>query len=106
VPGAHIWILGVVFEVHDPSAKGGRPGSNWPRKSGYPLFGSSLRLRWAFAHTASQKSSLTRPSHPTSMRLFLGLPIPELGQALTPLTRAIELPKGRWTGPENLHLTP
>jgi 2'-5' RNA ligase len=40
------------------------------------------------------------------MRLFLGLPIPpELAQALTRLTRAIELPKGRPTGPENLHLT-
>jgi 2'-5' RNA ligase len=40
------------------------------------------------------------------MRLFLGLPIPpELAQALTRLTRAIELPKGRWTAPENLHLT-
>jgi 2'-5' RNA ligase len=40
------------------------------------------------------------------MRLFLGLPIPpELAQALTRLTRAIELPKGRSTAPENLHLT-
>ena len=40
------------------------------------------------------------------MRLFLGLPIPpELAQALTRLTRAIELPKGRWIGPENIHLT-
>jgi RNA 2',3'-cyclic 3'-phosphodiesterase len=40
------------------------------------------------------------------MRLFLGLPIPpELAQALTRLTRAIELPKGRRTAPENLHLT-
>jgi RNA 2',3'-cyclic 3'-phosphodiesterase len=40
------------------------------------------------------------------MRLFLGLPIsPELAQALTRLTRAIELPKGRPTAPENLHLT-
>jgi RNA 2',3'-cyclic 3'-phosphodiesterase len=40
------------------------------------------------------------------MRLFIGLPIPpELAQALTRLTRAIELPKGRWIGPENLHLT-
>jgi 2'-5' RNA ligase len=40
------------------------------------------------------------------MRLFLGLPIPpELAQALTRLTRAIELPKGRCTAPENLHLT-
>ncbi len=40
------------------------------------------------------------------MRLFLGLPIPpELAQALTRLTRAIELPKGRWTAPENIHLT-
>jgi 2'-5' RNA ligase len=40
------------------------------------------------------------------MRLFLGLPIPsELAQALTRLTRAIELPKGRWTAPENVHLT-
>ena len=44
--------------------------------------------------------------HPTSMRLFLSLPIPpELAQALTRLTRAIELPKGRRTAPENLHLT-
>jgi 2'-5' RNA ligase len=40
------------------------------------------------------------------MRLFLGLPIPpELAQALTRLTRAIELPKGRLTAPENLHIT-
>ncbi len=40
------------------------------------------------------------------MRLFLGLPIPpELAQALTRLTRAIELPKGRRTASENLHLT-
>jgi RNA 2',3'-cyclic 3'-phosphodiesterase len=40
------------------------------------------------------------------MRLFLGLPIPpELAQALTRLTQAIELPKGRRTAPENLHLT-
>jgi 2'-5' RNA ligase len=40
------------------------------------------------------------------MRLFLGLPIPpELAQALTRLTRAIELPKGRRTAPENIHLT-
>jgi len=40
------------------------------------------------------------------MRLFLSLPIPpELAQALTRLTRAIELPKGRRTAPENLHLT-
>jgi RNA 2',3'-cyclic 3'-phosphodiesterase len=40
------------------------------------------------------------------MRLFLGLPIPpELAQTLIRLTRAIELPKGRHTAPENLHLT-
>lgn len=40
------------------------------------------------------------------MRLFLGLPIPlELAQALTRRTQAIELPKGRWTTPENIHLT-
>jgi 2'-5' RNA ligase len=40
------------------------------------------------------------------MRLFLGLPIPpELAQALTRLTRAIELPKGPLHRPENLHLT-
>jgi len=40
------------------------------------------------------------------MRLFLGLPIPsELTQALTRLAQAIELPKGRRTAPENLHLT-
>jgi RNA 2',3'-cyclic 3'-phosphodiesterase len=40
------------------------------------------------------------------MRLFLGLPIPPgLAQALTRLTQAIELPKGRRTAPENLHLT-
>jgi 2'-5' RNA ligase len=46
------------------------------------------------------------PPHPTFMRLFLGLPIPpELAQALVRLAQAIELPKGRWTGPENLHLT-
>jgi len=40
------------------------------------------------------------------MGLFLGLPIPsELVLALTSLARAIELPKGRWTAPENMHLT-
>jgi 2'-5' RNA ligase len=40
------------------------------------------------------------------MRLFLGLPIPsEPAQTLTRLTRAIELPKGRQTALENLHLT-
>jgi len=40
------------------------------------------------------------------MRLFIGLPIPsDLAQALARLTRAIELPKGRWTAPENIHLT-
>jgi 2'-5' RNA ligase len=40
------------------------------------------------------------------MRLFLGLPIPsELAQAFIHLTRAIELPKGRRTAPENIHLT-
>jgi RNA 2',3'-cyclic 3'-phosphodiesterase len=40
------------------------------------------------------------------MRLFLGLSIPpELAQPLTRLTRAIELPKGRLTAPENIHLT-
>jgi RNA 2',3'-cyclic 3'-phosphodiesterase len=40
------------------------------------------------------------------MRLFLGLPTPpQLAQALTRLTRAIEFPKGRPTAPENLHLT-
>jgi RNA 2',3'-cyclic 3'-phosphodiesterase len=40
------------------------------------------------------------------MRLFLGLPIPpELAQALTRLARAKELPKGRPTAPENIHLT-
>ena len=40
------------------------------------------------------------------MRLFLGLPIPhELAQTLTRLTQGIELPKGRWTAPENIHLT-
>lgn len=40
------------------------------------------------------------------MRLFIGLPIPsELAEALTLPARAIELPKGRWTKPENIHLT-
>ncbi len=40
------------------------------------------------------------------MRLFLGMPIPpELAQSLTRRTQAIELPKGRRTAPENLHLT-
>jgi 2'-5' RNA ligase len=40
------------------------------------------------------------------MRLFLGLPIPpELAQALARRTQTIELPKGRRTAPENLHLT-
>jgi len=38
------------------------------------------------------------------VRLFLGLPVPpEL--TLTRLARAIELPKGRWTATENIHLT-
>jgi 2'-5' RNA ligase len=46
------------------------------------------------------------PPHPTRMRLFLGLPIPpELAQALARRTQTIELPKGRRTAPENLHLT-
>ncbi|HWW96148.1 MAG TPA: RNA 2',3'-cyclic phosphodiesterase [Edaphobacter sp.] len=45
-------------------------------------------------------------AHPTLMRLFLGLPVPsELAQGLTRLARTIELPKGRVTAPENLHLT-
>jgi 2'-5' RNA ligase len=40
------------------------------------------------------------------MRLFLGLPIPpELAQTLIRRTQTIELPKGRRTEPENLHLT-
>jgi 2'-5' RNA ligase len=40
------------------------------------------------------------------MRLFLGQPIPpELAQALARRTQAIELPKGRRTAPEDLHLT-
>ncbi len=40
------------------------------------------------------------------MRLFIGLPIPpELAQALARRTQSIELPKGRRTAPENLHLT-
>ena len=40
------------------------------------------------------------------MRLFLGMPIPpELAQSLTRRTQAIELPKGRRTPPENIHLT-
>jgi 2'-5' RNA ligase len=40
------------------------------------------------------------------MRLFLGLPIaPELAQALARRTQSIELPKGRRTAPEKLHLT-
>ena len=40
------------------------------------------------------------------MRLFIGLPIPpELAQALARLARAIKLPQGRWTEPENIHLT-
>jgi RNA 2',3'-cyclic 3'-phosphodiesterase len=40
------------------------------------------------------------------MRLFLGMPIPpELAQALTRRTQEIELPEGRRTAPEDLHLT-
>jgi 2'-5' RNA ligase len=40
------------------------------------------------------------------MRLFLGLPIPpELAHALASRARTIELPKGRVTAPENIHLT-
>ncbi len=40
------------------------------------------------------------------MRLFIGLPIlSELAQSLTRRARAIELPGGRWTAPENIHLT-
>lgn len=40
------------------------------------------------------------------MRLFLGLPIPPgLAQTLTRRTQAIELPKGRRTVPESLHIT-
>ena len=40
------------------------------------------------------------------MRLFLSLPIPpDLAQALTRLTQTIELPKGRRTASENIHLT-
>jgi RNA 2',3'-cyclic 3'-phosphodiesterase len=40
------------------------------------------------------------------MRLFLGLPIPpDLAQTLTRLTQTIELPKGRRTALENIHLT-
>jgi 2'-5' RNA ligase len=40
------------------------------------------------------------------MRLFLGLPIPpELAQSLARGAQTIELPKGRRTPPENLHLT-
>jgi 2'-5' RNA ligase len=40
------------------------------------------------------------------MRLFLGLPIPpELAQTITRRAQTIELPKGRRTAPENLHLT-
>ena len=40
------------------------------------------------------------------MRLFLGMPIPpELAQSLTRRAQTIELPKGRRTAPENLHLT-
>ncbi len=40
------------------------------------------------------------------MRLFVGMPIPlELAQALTRRTQAIEVPKGRRTAPENIHLT-
>jgi RNA 2',3'-cyclic 3'-phosphodiesterase len=67
---------------------------------------SANRFPSNLARTSSQKSSLTRPPHPTFMRLFLGMPIPpELAQAFTRLTRAIELPKGRPTAPENIHLT-
>lgn len=40
------------------------------------------------------------------MRLFLGLPIPpELAQTLNRRAQTIELPKGRRTAPENLHIT-
>jgi 2'-5' RNA ligase len=60
---------------------------------------------YSLTYSTSGPSDI-RPPHPTFMRLFLGMPIPpELAQALTRLTRAIELPKGRWTAPENIHLT-
>jgi 2'-5' RNA ligase len=60
---------------------------------------------YSLTYSTSAPSAI-RPPHPTFMRLFLGLPIPpELAQALIRLTRAIELPKGRWTAPENIHLT-
>ena len=40
------------------------------------------------------------------MRLFLGLPIPpDLAQTLARRTQTIDLPKGRRTAPENLHIT-
>jgi 2'-5' RNA ligase len=40
------------------------------------------------------------------MRLFLGMPIPpELARSLTRRTQAIELPKGRRSASENIHLT-
>ena len=62
----------------------------------------SVRIR----EVPSSQISSHPPPHPTSMRLFLGLPIPpEVAQALTRLTRAIELPKGRPTATENIHLT-
>ena len=68
-----------------------------------PIFGASSALKIG---TLLVKIFSPGQSHPTFMRLFLGLPIPpELAQALTRLTRAIELPKGRHTAPENLHLT-
>lgn len=40
------------------------------------------------------------------MRLFVGLPVPaELARALARLAASIELPKGRRTSPEDMHLT-
>ncbi len=40
------------------------------------------------------------------MRLFIGLPVTsELASALARHARTISLPKGRWTAPENIHLT-
>src|SRR5437899_5290957 len=57
---------------------------------------------WKLTKLAAKISSHT-PPHPTTMRLFLGLPIPpELAQTLTRRTQAIELLKGRRTAPENL----
>lgn len=57
-------------------------------------------------HYLLRPIATARLSHPISMRLFVGLPVPsELAQALVRFAQKIELPKARRTPPENIHLT-